>query len=174
MKDAIEPRGVTLQDFQLREVRMSDQIQKAIDAKVASQQKVEQLAYDYIASQKQADIARATASGVADAQQIINCGYEPQSVDSNGQQVTTLVPKTDNCNPITGEFLQHEYIQALQGLIASGNASTVIMPFDQSLTPLINLNGNSATGGTTAPDGSSSGATSNSTTPTTTAPRAGR
>jgi regulator of protease activity HflC (stomatin/prohibitin superfamily) len=181
MKDAIEPRGLNLQDFQLREVRMSDQIQASIDAKVASQQKVQQLTYDYEAAQKQAQIAAVAAAGTSDARNIIDCGYESKSGDSNGQQVTTVVPKTGQCTPLSNEYLQLQYIQALQNLVTSNNTSTVIMPFDQGLTPLINLNGNSATGGTSgtsngnsnhgsnANSSSGNNNSSNSTTPTTAA-----
>src|SRR4029078_4431335 len=98
------------------------------DAKVASQQKVEQLAYDYTASQRQADIARATATGTADAQAIINCGWHSETADRDGQSVSTIVPNANSaCPGLTPEYLQLQYIQALQNLVTSNNASTVIM-----------------------------------------------
>jgi regulator of protease activity HflC (stomatin/prohibitin superfamily) len=173
MKDAIEPRGLTLQDFQLREVRMSDQIQKSIDAKVASQQRVIQLGYDYEAAQKEAEIAAARAAGTSDARNIIDCGYEAKTVDSNGQQVTTMVPKTGNCTPLPQEYLQLEYIKALQNLVTSQNSSTIIMPFGQGLIPELNINGTNGSG-QTATDGSGSTSGDSTTTPTTAAPSAGR
>ena len=174
MKDAIEPRGLNLQDFQLREVRMSDQIQKSIDAKVASQQKVEQLNYDYQAAQKQAQIAATTAAGTSDARNIIDCGYDPKTIDSNGQQVTTVVPRTgDVCKPLSNEYLQLKYIEALNSLVTSGNTTTLVMPFGQNLTPLIPLNGANADGTTPTTSGSSSSG-NNSTTPTTTSASSGR
>ena len=36
MRKKINPRGITLEDFQLRDVRLSPQVQQAIEAKVAA------------------------------------------------------------------------------------------------------------------------------------------
>jgi regulator of protease activity HflC (stomatin/prohibitin superfamily) len=36
MRDKIEPRGIILEDFQLRDVRLSPQVQQAVEAKVAA------------------------------------------------------------------------------------------------------------------------------------------
>jgi hypothetical protein len=38
MRDKIEPRGITLEDFQLRDVSLSPQVQQAIEASVAARQ----------------------------------------------------------------------------------------------------------------------------------------
>jgi hypothetical protein len=38
MREKIEPRGITLEDFQLRDVSLSPQVQQAIEANVAAQQ----------------------------------------------------------------------------------------------------------------------------------------
>ena len=37
----------------------------------------------------------------------------------------------------TPEYLQFTYIQALQQLVASGNSSTLVLPFSSNLTPQI-------------------------------------
>ena len=42
MREKIEPRGITLEDFQLRDVSLSPQVQQAIEANVAAQQTANQ------------------------------------------------------------------------------------------------------------------------------------
>ena len=74
MKDKLEPRGLLLQDFQLREVALSPQLQNAVNAKVASQQNAEQQKFELATAQQAADITRIQALATADSQQILACG----------------------------------------------------------------------------------------------------
>ena len=55
------------------------------------------------------------ASGIAEAQRIIS-------------------------NTINSQYLQWKYIETLKDLMNSKNSTIVITPFDQKLTPLLNLN----------------------------------
>jgi hypothetical protein len=69
-------------------------------------------------------------------------------LQKDGEQVQTVVPNAlTACSQaqLTQPYLQFTYIQALKALVASPNASTIILPFDQNLTPLINVGGNSST-----------------------------
>ena len=45
---------------------------------------------------------------------------------------------------LTPQYLQYTYIQALKQLVNSPNNSTIILPFDSNLTPLINVGGTDA------------------------------
>lgn len=173
MTSKLEPRGLVLEDFQLREVKLGDQIQKSIDGKVAAQQKAEQQRFELSTAQQAAEITRVQAMATADSQQILACGGEIATVERNGQQVQAIVPRAvDNCSQaqLTPEYLQFTYIQALKDLVQSPNASTIILPFDQNLTPLINLNGSSSptistpdsTSGSGTDSGSGSGSSSSS------------
>jgi regulator of protease activity HflC (stomatin/prohibitin superfamily) len=125
MTEKLEPRGIDLQDFQLREVKLSDQLQRAVDLKVAADQNAKQQIFNIQAAQRQADAKRAEAAGTSDSQAILNCGFEQGERDG----VTTFVPPA-GCpyGGLTQEYLTLLYIQALQGIIASGQASTVILP----------------------------------------------
>lgn len=40
---------------------------------------------------------------------------------------------------LTPEYLQFTYIQALAQLVSSPSSSTIVLPFDQNLTPLVNV-----------------------------------
>ena len=159
MKSKIEPSGVLLQEFQLKEVTLSPQLQTAVNNKVASQQNAQQQKFELLTAQQAAYITRIQALATADSQQILACGGKASTTTLNGQVVQTVIPNPINaCSQaqLTPAYLQFTYIQALKQLVNSPNNSTIILPFDKNLTPLIQLPTN-GTGG--------SGATSSNSTP---------
>jgi regulator of protease activity HflC (stomatin/prohibitin superfamily) len=139
----LSPEGLTLQDFQLREVTLSVSVQKAVDAKVAAEQLEEQQQFDAATAQQLADIKRTQALAIADSQQIIECGGHalPGTLLHPGK---TIIPNPlGQCSKsgLDTAFLQFTYIQALQQLAASPGTTTLVLPFDKNLTPLITLPG---------------------------------
>ncbi len=175
VRGKLEPRGIILEDLQLREVHLDATLQASVTAKVAAQQDAERQQFELDKANKQAEITRVNAIATADAQQILACGGTLQTVEQDGQQVVTVVPNpVDECSQaqLTPAYLQWLYIQALQGLVNSPNNSTIILPFDQNLTPLIQLP--AAGSGTTVvpPDTGATvtGSTTTTTTTTTTSP----
>jgi regulator of protease activity HflC (stomatin/prohibitin superfamily) len=172
MKEKVEPSGIVVVDFQLREVRLDAGLQAAVTAKVAAQQDAERQEFELSKARQQADITRVEALATADAQQILACGGELQMIEqADGTVVEEVVPKPiDRCAQaqLTPAYLQFTYIQALKALVDSPNNSTIILPFDQALTPLINV----PSGGSTAvtPPDTSGSTTTTSTTTTTTSP----
>jgi regulator of protease activity HflC (stomatin/prohibitin superfamily) len=143
LKAKIEPRGLLLQDFQLREVALSSQLQTAVNSKVASQQNAEQQRFELATAEQAADITRIQALATADSQQILACGGRAATVSRNGIAAVTVIPKPiSDCSQsqLTPQYLQFTYIQALKQLVNSPNNSTIILPFDQNLTPLLNVN----------------------------------
>jgi regulator of protease activity HflC (stomatin/prohibitin superfamily) len=148
MAGKMEPRGLVLDDFQLREVHLGDDVQSAIDAKVAAQQDSERQRFELTKAQQAADITRVDAIATADAQQILACGGETITVERDGKQVQVIAPKPiERCSQaqLTPAYLQFTYIQALKQLVNSPNNSTIILPFDQNLTPLIDVSGGQPT-----------------------------
>jgi regulator of protease activity HflC (stomatin/prohibitin superfamily) len=160
LRSKFEPIGLVLQDFQLREVALSDELQKAIDKKTAAQQKAQQQVFDLATAQQQANIARVNAKATADSQQIIACGSQVVNAPSGSRTVPAIEPKPlTECSQaqLTPQFLTLYYIQTLQQLIASGNATTVLLP--NNATPLIDVNAGTAS---VAPNGSSNSSATNS------------
>lgn len=139
----LEGRGLILESFQLRDVRLDPKLQESVTNKVNAQQQSEQQAFELSKTQQQAEIARVDAQGKADAQQIIACGGTTVPGDNGG---TKVIPRIggDCLNTLTPAYLQYLYIQALTTVANSPNNSTVIIPFDQNLTPLLNLNNGTA------------------------------
>jgi regulator of protease activity HflC (stomatin/prohibitin superfamily) len=147
LKDKIESRGLLVQDFQLREVTLDPGVQTAVGQKVAAQQKAEQQQFDRATAEQLAAITRIQALGTADAQEILKCGGKTETLSLDGQRIQTVVPNSPaNCTPsdFSQAYLTYSYIQALNQLATSTNAKTVILPFGQNLTPLINVDGSGA------------------------------
>jgi regulator of protease activity HflC (stomatin/prohibitin superfamily) len=140
MKEKLVPRGLLLQDFQMREVTLASSISQAVTLKVAAQQTEEQQKFERATAEQKADIQRIQALATADSQTITTCGGVAQTIVRDGKRVLTVVPNSlDNCNvsQFTTAYLQYTYIQALQQLVASGNTTTLVLPFSNNLTPQI-------------------------------------
>ena len=134
LKEKIEPMGLTVVDFQLRDLSLSSNIQKAVDLKVAADQSI-------AAAQHNADAIRQQAKGQTDAAQILACGGQLKTQMQDGKAVTVVVPNaTPDCQtpPIDSNMLTYNYIQTLQAIINSPN-STVILPNGDSGQPIINV-----------------------------------
>lgn len=137
-------KNLVLDSFQLRNVGLSPELTKAIDAKVAAQQAAEQTVFAVQQSIGNARVTVNNSKAQADSQQILACGGQTVRVkdDTTGKMVDTVIPNDkSNCNQsqLTPQFLQLQYIQSLKGLVDSPNNSTVILPFDNKLTPLLNV-----------------------------------
>ncbi len=144
--------GLILQDFQLREVTLSSTLASAVAAKVAAQQVEQQQVFELATAQQQADITRIQALATADSQQILACGGSPATLTRDGQEVQTVIPNPlSRCSQaqLTPAYLQFTYIQALKQLASSNNTTTLVLPFDKNLTPLITLPAGAPTGSTT-------------------------
>jgi regulator of protease activity HflC (stomatin/prohibitin superfamily) len=154
MKSRIEPQGLTLQEFQLREVTLDPKLQAAVTSKISSQQNAEQQQFELLTAEQAADITRIQALATADSQQILACGGKPTTERRNGQTVETVIPNpVASCSQaqLTPAYLQFSYIQALKQLVNSPNNSTIILPFDKNLTPLLQVpqgGSSNAAGGT--------------------------
>lgn len=127
-------RGLTLEDFQLRNISLSAELQGAVDRKVASQQESQQKVFELQKAEADARITTVEAKAKADSQQILACGgSHGTGVDSQGHKVDTIVPNSiGNCNQaqLTPAFLELQKIQALQNMVNSPNHTTLVIPED--------------------------------------------
>jgi len=152
IKDKLVSQGVMLADFQLKQVTLEPKLQAAVSQKVAAQQLFQQQLFDVATAQKQADIKRIQALATADAEQLVSCGGKAATVAKNGQNTQVIVPNPQGqCSGpgLSQAYLQFTYIQALQAIAANPGTSTLVLPFDKNVTPLLNINGAGTT--TTTP-----------------------
>ena len=117
MREQVSNKGVIIDKFLIRNIDLPEEIDRAIQNKLAAQQEAEAMEYKKSKAQQEAEIKIIEAKGLAEAQQIIN---------------STLSPN----------YLQHEAIQAYKELATSQNSTFVILPTspNSSGMPLI-LNG---------------------------------
>jgi regulator of protease activity HflC (stomatin/prohibitin superfamily) len=151
MGASLKPQGLVLYAFQLREVQLSSDLQRAVAAKVAAQQLQEQQEFDLATARQKAEITRVQAQATADQKEILQCGATLEAVTLSGQVVQAVVPNPPSkCVPaqFSQADLQYAYIQALQAFAQSGGSSTVLLP-GSGATPLISVPSPSGTVGTT-------------------------
>jgi regulator of protease activity HflC (stomatin/prohibitin superfamily) len=117
LEKAFDGRGIVLERILLRNVELPQKVKEAIDEKISAEQRAQQMVYVLQKEKQEAERKRVEAEGIAQAQKIIS-------------------------NTISAQYLQWKYIEALKEIVNSKNNTILIAPFDQKLTPLLNLNTN--------------------------------
>jgi regulator of protease activity HflC (stomatin/prohibitin superfamily) len=115
LEKAFDGRGIVLERILLRNVELPQKVKEAIDEKISAEQRAQQMVYVLQKEKQEAERKRVEAEGIAQAQKIIS-------------------------NTISAQYLQWKYIEALKEIVNSKNNTILIAPFDQKLTPLLNLN----------------------------------
>jgi regulator of protease activity HflC (stomatin/prohibitin superfamily) len=111
---AFKTRGIVLENVLLRDILLPEKIRTAIDEKIAAEQESQKMQYVLQRERQEADRKRVEAGGISDAQKII-------------------------AGSLTNQYLQYNYISTLKELVNSKNSTFVITPFDQKLTPMLNM-----------------------------------
>lgn len=110
----LQARGIVLEALLLRDVRLPEQVTKAIEQKIKMKQESEQMEFVLSKARQEADRQRVEAQGIADAQKIIS-------------------------GSLSEEYLQWKFISTLETVEHGPNKTIVIIPFDQKLIPLLPL-----------------------------------
>ena len=69
--EALEPRGITVVDVLLRDVKLPQKFKESIEAKLTAEQKAEQKRFELEQAKRDAEIEIARAEGAAKAQEIV-------------------------------------------------------------------------------------------------------
>jgi regulator of protease activity HflC (stomatin/prohibitin superfamily) len=130
--------GLVVEAVKVRKIELPQGIIDSINAKIKSTQDLLNLQVKLQQADVNADIQRTIAKATADAQQIVACGAHFETV--KGKQVV-LPNDKDHCDQtqLTPQYLQYIYIQTLQKIAESKSNSTIVIPFDSKLTPLLNV-----------------------------------
>jgi regulator of protease activity HflC (stomatin/prohibitin superfamily) len=107
-------KGVILDNVLIRNVEPPTTVSDAIAAKLKASQEAQQMEYTIQYAHKEAERKAIEAQGISNAQKIIG-------------------------NGLTQNYLQWYYISQLKDVVSSPNNSTIILPYDQKLTPLLNI-----------------------------------
>ncbi len=114
VKGELKNRGVVLERVLLRNVELPTKLQQAINEKLAAEQEAQRMKFILQRERQEAERRQIEANGIAKSNQIIG-------------------------KSLSKEYLQWYYITALERLINSPNNTVIILPFDQKLTPLLQV-----------------------------------
>ena len=114
LRNAVKERKVEIERVLLRDVKLPDKVQNEINAKMAAKQEAEKMEFVLDKEKREAERKAVEAQGISDANKII-------------------------AKSLSGSYLQWYYIKTLQQLVNSPNNTVIVTPFDQKLTPLLNI-----------------------------------
>lgn len=125
--EAVEPRGIAVEQVQLSNIVPETRIQDSINAKVAAQQDNERKVFELESARQEAEKTNINNKAVADGQQIIKCGGKEIPQDDG---TTLIVPNVGaECeNQLTPEYLQWAYIDMMRQISESPNHDTIVIP----------------------------------------------
>jgi regulator of protease activity HflC (stomatin/prohibitin superfamily) len=110
----LRDRDIVVEKFLMRDVNLPAMVADKINEKMAAKQEAERMEFVLQKEKKEAERKQVEAGGIATANTII-----AKSLSSN--------------------YLQWYYIKTLQNLVNSPNNTVIVTPFDQKLTPLLNI-----------------------------------
>ncbi len=114
LREAVKGRNLGIERVLLRDVKLPAKVQNEIDAKMAAKQEAEKMEFVLDKEKREAERKAVEAQGVSDYNKII-------------------------ARSLSGNYLQWYYIKTLQQLVNSPNNTVIVTPFDQKLTPLLNI-----------------------------------
>ncbi len=114
MREDLETKGVLCEKILLRQVELPPKVKDAIDDKIAAEQEAQKMKFVLQKETQEAERKRIEANGISMANKVI-------------------------ANSLSSRYLQWYYIKTLGGLIDSPNNTVIVLPFDQKLTPLLNI-----------------------------------
>ncbi len=110
----LKERNVGVERVLLRDVKLPAKVEDKIEEKMAAKQEAERMEFVLQKEEKEATRKAVEAKGIAEANRIISIS-------------------------LSSSYLQWYYIKTLQQLVNSPNNTVIVAPFDQKLTPLLNI-----------------------------------
>jgi len=107
-------KGIICDKVLLRNIDLPQKVKNAIDEKIAAEQDAQKMVYILEKEQREKERKLIEAEGIAVSQKKIS-------------------------ESLNKQYLQWYYIQNMKEVLNSNNTKVVIMPFDQNLTPLLNV-----------------------------------
>lgn len=115
LDEAFTGKGVVRERVLLRRVKLPDIVMTAIEQKLAEEQNAQKMQFTLEKERKEAERKEIEATGIASANRTI-------------------------AGSLTNSYLTWYYVEMLRNVANSQNNTFVVLPFDQKLTPLLNVN----------------------------------
>ena len=114
MNEEIGERGLEIEKVLIRNVTLPPELTKAIEDKLAAEQQAQKMVFVLQKEQQEAQRKEIEAKGIASAQRVI-------------------------ANSLTNSYLQWYYVNTMKDLVDAPNNTTILMPFDQNIIPMLPL-----------------------------------
>ncbi|HDQ99492.1 MAG TPA: prohibitin family protein [candidate division WOR-3 bacterium] len=114
LDEAFTGRGIVRERVLLRRVKLPSIVMSAIEEKLAEEQRAEAMQFTLQKERREAERKEIEAAGIAGANRTI-------------------------AGSLTSSYLTWYYVEALKKVADGDNNTFVVMPFDQKLTPLLNV-----------------------------------
>jgi len=112
MNEEVKGRGIEIEKVLVRNVTLPPQLTKAIEDKLAAEQQAQKMVFVLQKEQQEAKRKTIEAGGIAGAQRVI-------------------------ANSLTTAYLQWYYVNTMKDLVDAPNNTTILMPFDQKIIPML-------------------------------------
>lgn len=96
LKKILDPRGVTVENVLLRDIRLPDTLRTAIEAKQQAEQQSQQMQFVLARERQEAERKRIEAQGVSDFQRIVSTGISQQLLEWKGIEATEKLVNSPN------------------------------------------------------------------------------
>jgi regulator of protease activity HflC (stomatin/prohibitin superfamily) len=96
IEDAFSGRGIILERVLLRNVELPEMVRKAIDEKIAAEQKAQQMVYVLQKEKQEAERKKIEAQGISDYNRIVSQSITDQVLQLKGIEATLELSKSQN------------------------------------------------------------------------------
>merc|ERR1712094_100490 len=95
LADALKTRGIIVEDFLLKAIKLPDQLVRAIELKAQAEQEAQRMEFVLQKEQQEAERKKIEAQGIADFQKIVSDGISPNP-KWKGIEATEKLAKSPN------------------------------------------------------------------------------
>ncbi len=96
LRKRLEGRGITVEAVLLRNIQMPQQVSEAVEAKLAADQKAQQMEFVLRKEEREAERKGIEARGIADFQRIVTAGITPGLLTWKGIEATEKLAESSN------------------------------------------------------------------------------
>ena len=96
LAEALKTRGIIVEDFLLKAIKLPDQLVRAIELKAQAEQEAQRMEFVLQKEQQEAERKKIEAQGIADFQKIVSDGISPNLLKWKGIEATEKLAKSPN------------------------------------------------------------------------------
>ncbi|MCG6913891.1 prohibitin family protein [bacterium BMS3Abin03] len=100
LEKLVGPRGITVEQAPLRQIKLPDRLTKSIEEKLQAEQESQRMAFILQKEEQEADRKRIEAKGIADFQDIVSKGISDQLLQWKGIEATEKLANSSNTKVI--------------------------------------------------------------------------